>query len=157
MDIRLLEQPFDAAAAHGDFINAHGALGAVASFTGLVRPAAGRASVDHLYLDWYPGMTEASLEAIADAAVVRFGVTALAVWHRCGRVEAGQPVVFVAAASPHRRAAFEAVDYAMDRLKSEAAFWKREVGPDLDRWVEPTAGDREDLKRWASSEEKMGK
>jgi len=75
-------------------------------------------------------------------------VAALTIWHRCGRVEAGQPVVFVAAASPHRRAAFEAVDYAMDRLKSEAAFWKREVGPAVDRWVEPTAGDAEDLGRW---------
>ena len=154
MDIRLLEHPFDAAAAHGDFITAHGALGAVASFTGLVRPAAGAAKVDHLYLDWYPGMTEASLETIAHATVVRFGIAALALWHRCGRVEAGQPVVFVAAASPHRRAAFEAVDYAMDRLKSEAAFWKREVGPDLERWVEPNAGDALDLQRWGSA--KMG-
>ena len=148
MDIRLLEHPFDAVAAHGDFLIAHGALGAVASFTGLVRPAAGGARVDHLYLDWYPGMTEASLEAIADAAVVRFGVTKLAIWHRCGRVETGQPVVFVAAASPHRRAAFEAVDHAMDRLKSDAAFWKREVGPGLDQWVEPSTGDALDLRRW---------
>jgi molybdopterin synthase catalytic subunit len=148
MDIRLLEQPFDAVAAHGDFVSAHGALGAVASFIGVVRAAASDAEVGHLYLDWYPGMTEASIQAIADAAVVRFEVPALAIWHRCGRVEAGQPVVFVAAASPHRRAAFEAVDYAMDRLKSEAAFWKREVGPELDRWVEPTAGDARDLERW---------
>lgn len=148
MDIRLLEQPFDAAAAHGDFVAAHGALGAVASFTGVVRAAAAGGEVGYLYLDWYPGMTEASIEAIASAAVARFGVAAMAVWHRCGRVEAGQPVVFVAAASPHRRAAFEAVDYAMDRLKSEAAFWKREVGPGLDRWVEPTNGDARDLERW---------
>ncbi len=148
MDIRLLEQAFDAAEAHAGFLSAHAALGAVASFTGVVRAAAGGAGVDYLYLDWYPGMTEASLEAIASAAVVRFEVAALALWHRCGRVETGQPVVFVAAASPHRRAAFEAVDYAMDRLKSEAAFWKREVGPGLDRWVEPTSRDTQDLERW---------
>ena len=148
MDIRLLEHPFDPVEAHGGFVAVHGAQGAVASFTGIVRPEAGTARVDHLYLDWYPGMTEASLDTIANAAVVRFGVTALAIWHRCGRIEAGQPVVFVAAASPHRRAAFEAVDYAMDRLKSEAAFWKREVGPGLDRWVEPNAGDALDLERW---------
>ncbi len=154
MDIRLLEQPFDAAAAHGDFVAAHGALGAVASFTGVVRGAASgtervdAAEVAHLYLDWYPGMTEESIHSIADATVARFKVAALAIWHRCGRVDAGQPVVFVAAASPHRRAAFEAVDYAMDRLKSEAALWKREVGPGLDRWVEPTSGDTKDLERW---------
>ncbi len=148
MDIRLLEHPFDAATAHSDFLAGHGALGAVASFTGIVRASASGAGVGHLYLDWYPGMTEASIVAIADATVVRFGVAALTIWHRCGRVDAGQPVVFVAAASPHRRAAFEAVDYAMDRLKSEAAFWKREVGPDIDRWIEPTPGDAADLARW---------
>ena len=148
MDIRLLAQPFDAAEAHTAFVAAHGDLGAVASFTGTVRAAAAGDAVAHLYLDWYPGMTEASIQAIADAAVERFGVAALTIWHRCGEVAAGEPVVFVAAASPHRRAAFQAVDYAMDRLKSEAAFWKREVGPGLDRWIEPTARDAEDLERW---------
>lgn len=150
MDIRLLEQAFDVAEAYAGFQAAHGALGAVASFTGVVRAQASDAAVGYLYLDWYPGMTEASIQAIADATVERFGVAALAIWHRCGRVDAGQPVVFVAAASPHRRAAFEAVDYAMDRLKSEAAFWKREVGPGLDRWIEPTQGDRKDLERWTT-------
>jgi molybdopterin synthase catalytic subunit len=148
VDIRLLEQPFDPAEAYAGFVRAYARLGAVASFTGVVRARAGETPVDHLYLDWYPGMTEGSLEAITSATVDRFGVAAMAVWHRCGRVEAGQAVVFVAAASPHRRAAFEAVDYAMDRLKSEAAFWKREVGPGLDRWIEPTPGDAEDLQRW---------
>lgn len=148
MDIRLMEQAFDATEAYAAFQAAHGALGAIASFTGVVRGTAADAAIGHLYLDWYPGMTEASIQAIADATVERFGVAALTIWHRCGRVDAGQPVVFVAAASPHRRAAFQAVDYAMDRLKSEAAFWKREVGPDVDRWVEPTAGDHNDLERW---------
>ncbi len=150
MDIRLLEQPFDATEAFALFQAAHGALGAVASFTGVVRAQAPDAAIGYLYLDWYPGMTEASIQAIADATVERFGVPAMAVWHRCGRVDAGQPVVFVAAAAPHRRAALLAVDYAMDRLKSEAAFWKREVGPGLDRWIEPTQGDREDLDRWTT-------
>jgi len=148
VDIRLLEQPFDAAAAHSAFLAEHGALGAVASFTGVVRAAASAGEVAHLYLDWYPGMTEASIQGIADAAVERFKVTALCIWHRCGRVEAGHAVVFVGAASPHRRAAFEAVDYAMDRLKSEAAFWKREIGPGVDHWVEPTINDAADLARW---------
>jgi len=151
MDIRLLEQPFDAALAHEAFLAEHGHLGAVASFTGVVRATASGAEVGYLYLDWYPGMTEASIQAIADAAVERFQVPALYIRHRCGRIEAGQPVVFVAAASPHRRAAFEAVDYAMDRLKSEAAFWKREVGPGLDQWVEPTKKDAADLARWTKS------
>lgn len=148
MDIRLLEHAYDPTEAQSDFVRRHGHLGAVASFTGVVRAAAPDAPVDYLYLDWYPGMTEGSIAAIAEAAMARFGVMELAIWHRCGRINAGEAVVFVAAASAHRRAAFEAVDYAMDRLKSEAAFWKREVGPGVDRWVEPTDRDGADLRRW---------
>ncbi len=148
LDIALCPDTLNAAVLHAGFLARHGASGAVASFTGVVRGTAQGAVVDYLYLDWYSGMTETSLEGIATAANERFNITALCLYHRCGRVQAGAPVVFVAAASPHRRAAFDAVDYVMDRLKSEAAFWKREAGPDLDRWIEPTARDREDLQRW---------
>jgi molybdopterin synthase catalytic subunit len=149
MDVRLLPAAFEPAAVHGDFLARFGGLGAVAAFTGVVRAAAKGAAVDYLYLDWYPGMTEASIQAIADAAAERFDIQALTIHHRCAEVRAGEPVVFVAAASAHRRAAFEAVDYMMDRLKSEAALWKREVGPGVDHWVEPTAKDTDDLKRWS--------
>ncbi|MGN6364292.1 molybdenum cofactor biosynthesis protein MoaE [Asticcacaulis taihuensis] len=149
MDIRLLPAGFDPAAVHDQFLARFGALGAVTAFTGVVREAAKGTAVDYLYLDWYPGMTEASIQAIADAAAERFDIRALSIHHRCGEVRSGEPVVFVAAASAHRRAAFQAVDYMMDRLKSEAALWKREVGPQTDRWVEPTAGDADDLKRWS--------
>ncbi|WP_443750040.1 molybdenum cofactor biosynthesis protein MoaE [Asticcacaulis solisilvae] len=146
VDIRLLEDALDLAAASAEFTATHGTVGAVATFAGMVRSEAG--AVDHLYLDWYPGMTEASFAEIADAAVARFDISAIAVHHRCGRVEAGQAIVFVAAASRHRRAALNAVDYAMDRLKSEAALWKREGGPGGERWVEPRAEDKKDLERW---------
>lgn len=145
-DIRLIEDALDAAAANAEFMAAHGMAGAVATFVGTVRTEAG--AVDHLYLDWYPGMTEASFRDIAEAAAARFDVSAIAVHHRCGRVDAGQAIVFVAAASRHRRAAFLAVDYAMDRLKSEAALWKREGGPGGEAWVEPRAEDLKDLERW---------
>lgn len=148
--VALLETPLNAAAAHGEFLVSHGHHGAVAAFTGVVRgaDAQGGLKVDHLYLDWYPGMTEASLKAIAGAAAERFEVRALSVLHRCGEIHAGEPVVFVAAAAAHRRAAFDAVDYMMDRLKSEAALWKREDGPDGSRWIEPTDADGDALKRW---------
>ncbi|MBW8881732.1 MAG: molybdenum cofactor biosynthesis protein MoaE [Asticcacaulis sp.] len=141
--IALLEQALNAAAAHGEFLAENGHFGAVASFTGVVRGEA-----DYLYLDWYPGMTEASIQAIADAGVERFGLNAVTVLHRCGRVDAGEAIVFVAAASVHRRAALEAVDYLMDRLKSEAALWKREVADGVDRWVEPREDDALSLERW---------
>ena len=146
LDVRLLEDGLDAAEAYAAFDRVEGAAGAVVSFTGVVRGEEG--AVEHLYLDWYPGMTEASLQEIAEAAGQRFDITALSVLHRCGKVMAGETIVFVAAASRHRRAAFEAADYAMDRLKSEAALWKREAGRDGEHWVEPRAADAKDLKRW---------
>ncbi len=150
----LMETPLNAATAHAEFLVSHGHHGAVAAFTGVVRGENGLGDglnsgrIDHLHLDWYPGMTEASLDAIADAAAQRFDIRALGILHRCGEVQAGEPVVFVAAAARHRRAAFDAVDYMMDRLKSEAALWKREAGPDGERWVEPTQEDGDALKRW---------
>lgn len=146
LDVRLLETRLDAASAYALFERTEGGAGAVVSFTGVVRSEGG--VVDHLYLDWYPGMTEASLAAIAEAAAGRFDISALTVLHRCGKVPAGDTIVFVAAASAHRRAAFEAADYAMDKLKSEAALWKREAGKDGEHWIEPRAADSQDLKRW---------
>ena len=149
IDIRLLPAGFDPTKVHSDFLARFGALGAVVAFTGVVREMAKGVAVDYLYLDWYPGMTEASIQAIADIAASRFDIGALGIHHRCGEVRTGEPVVLVAAASAHRRAAFEAVDYMMDRLKSEAALWKREVGPAINHWVEPTGKDTDDLKRWS--------
>jgi molybdopterin synthase catalytic subunit len=146
LDVRLLETGLDAASAYERFDRSEGAAGAVVSFSGAVRDEGG--AVDHLYLDWYPGMTEASLNEIAEAAAERFDISALTVLHRCGKVLCGETIVFVAAASAHRRAAFEAADYAMDRLKSEAALWKREAGPGGEHWIEPRAADSKDLKRW---------
>lgn len=127
---------------HGD--------GAVVSFVGLARPGdqAGQ-RVTALRLEHYPGMTEASLEAIARDAAERFDVSAVRVVHRCGRIEPGEAIVFAAAASRHRRAAFEAADYLMDRLKTEAVFWKREEGVDNAKWVEPGEADHQDRARWS--------
>lgn len=132
------------------FLQARPGDGAVVSFTGLAR---GRSrtgeAVTTLRLDWYPGMTERSLQAIADAAARRFQVSDVRVVHRCGEIAPGETIVFVAAASPHRREAFLAADYLMDRLKTEAAFWKREDGPGGGRWIEPAEDDRADRARWS--------
>lgn len=124
--------------------------GAVVSFVGVARPVSRDGiAVTGLYLDHYPGMTEKSLATIAVAAAERFGGTRVKVVHRCGEVGAGEAVVFVAAASAHRRDAFEAADYMMDRLKTEAAFWKREDRVDGSTWIEPTDQDRADRERWS--------
>lgn len=131
------------------FIEGRSADGAVVSFTGITRATAKDGSaVEDIELDWYPGLTERSIQEIAEETLSRFGVTDILVVHRCGKVAAGEPVVFAAAAAAHRRDAFLACDYLMDRLKTGAAFWKREDGAGGHRWIEPTAEDREALKRW---------
>lgn len=120
--------------------------GAVVSFVGLARAEGGQ--VERLVLEHHPVLTEKSLRDIAAEAGERFDVTQVHVVHRCGAVEAGDPIVFAAAASAHRRAAFEAADFLMDRLKTEAVFWKREEGAGERRWIEPSEADYAARERW---------
>jgi molybdopterin synthase catalytic subunit len=123
--------------------------GAVVSFVGVARPRSKDAvNVDRLVLEHHPTLTRQSLEEIAVAAAQRFDVSHVRVVHRCGEVEAGEPIVFAGAAAAHRRAAFDAADYLMDRLKTEAVFWKREVGETGSQWIEPTESDYADRDRW---------
>jgi molybdopterin synthase catalytic subunit len=124
--------------------------GAIVSFVGLARAqSTSGAGIDMLVLDHHPSLTQKSVEEIAVAAEQRFEVSHVRVVHRCGEVLAGQPIVFAGAASRHRRAAFEAADYLMDRLKTEAVFWKREIGDDGSNWIEPTDADYADRERWS--------
>ena len=144
--IRLTFDPFDPGALLTEFCKGRSEVGAVATFTGIARAEAGATVA--LELEAYPGFTEAEIGKIADTAKVRFGLDDLAVLHRVWKIAPGQPVVFVATAARHRRAAFEACDFLMDYLKSRAPFWKKEHGPDGARWVEPRDQDHADLKRW---------
>jgi molybdopterin synthase catalytic subunit len=144
--IRLSFDPFDPGALYTEFCRERGEVGAVATFTGLARADAGATTM--LELEAYPGFTEARIEEIAARARVRFDLLDLMILHRIGQIPAGDPIVFVATAARHRRAAFEACDFLMDYLKSKAPFWKKEHGPDGARWVEPRAEDHDDLKRW---------
>ncbi|MBS0332877.1 MAG: molybdenum cofactor biosynthesis protein MoaE [Proteobacteria bacterium] len=144
--IRLTDQAFDPGAELAAFAKGRAEVGAVATFTGLARADGG--ATRSLELEAYPGFTEARIEAFAEAARRRFGLLDLAIVHRIGRIAPGAPVVFVATAARHRRAAFEACDYLMDYLKSRAPFWKKEHGPDGARWIEPRPEDHEDLARW---------
>lgn len=146
---RLDEQPINPAAELQALTSAASDDGAIVSFVGIARlNAHDGAAIERLVLEHHPRLTQPSLEKIAAAAAERFEVSHVRVVHRCGVVEAGQPIVFAAAAAPHRRAAFEAADYLMDRLKTEAVFWKCEEGPTRSRWVEPTDADYADRGRW---------
>ena len=146
MTVRLTFDPFDPGALLSEFCKGRSEVGAVATFTGLARAEAGSTTI--LELEAYPGFTEAQIGRIADQARARFTLADLLILHRVGKIAPGEPVVFVATAARHRRAAFEACDFLMDYLKSKAPFWKKEHGPDGERWIEPTAQDHADRERW---------
>lgn len=150
MDARILGETLDVQAEFDDFIKGLAGEGAVTSFVGLARPTAAEgATVAGLFLDHHPTLTAGSVGKIAEEAKARFAVTRVSVVHRYGKVPAGEPVVFVAAAASHRRPAFEAADYMMDRLKTEALFWKREDTDDGSSWIEPSERDFADTRRWS--------
>lgn len=139
-------EPVEPAAVLAGFAAGRRDVGAVVSFTGLVRDEGGR--LEALEIEHYPGMTEARIDAIAAEAMVRWALSDCLVIHRHGRVAAGAPIMMVATAAPHRRAAFEAADFLMDYLKSRAPFWKKEIGAGGARWVEARATDEDALSRW---------
>lgn len=145
--IRLTDQGFDPGPLLSGFCRGRAETGAVASFTGLARAEGGETRI--LELEAYPGFTEAQISAIAETARTRFDLQDLMIVHRIGQIAPGEPIVFVATAAAHRRAAFEACDYLMDYLKSRAPFWKKEHGAGGARWIEPRPQDHEDIARWA--------
>jgi molybdopterin synthase catalytic subunit len=151
MTVRVQTEPFDAGALLTAFSAGRTRSGAIVSFTGLTREATDGAAVTTLELDAYPGFTEPAIAAMEAQAQARFPVQDLLVVHRYGRVQPGEAIVFVAAAAEHRRAAFEAADFLMDYLKTRAPFWKKESGPDGERWIEPRPSDYEDVTRWSPS------
>lgn len=119
--------------------------GAVASFTGLVR---GDGGLTELFLDHYPTMTERALRELAEAAAQRWSLLGVTVIHRVGSLKVGERIVFVGAASAHRAAALEACAFLIDRLKTDAPFWKRERFGDDAHWVEARSGDEQAAARW---------
>lgn len=144
-DVRLLDAPFDPEAALAAFTAAHPQAGGIASFVGKVRPDG---DVEALELSHYDRLTLAGFETLADEALARWPLDGLLIHHRVGQMAPGEPIVLVAAASRHRRAALEAVDFAMDHLKSDAWLWKREKRADGWHWIEPRGEDHADLARW---------
>lgn len=135
-------EPIDAGAELAR-LEAH--AGGVASFTGLVRADDG---VAWLELEHYPGMTEATLFALAEVAAARWELLAASVVHRVGPMAPGERIVFVGTAARHRGAALAACAYLIDRLKTDAPFWKRETRGEEARWVEARVGDAAAAERW---------
>jgi len=152
MNLSIRETAFDPEAELASFRHQLGNIGALTSFTGLVRdmtdtdgsgvPGAA------LNLEHYPAMTLRNIEEFAQAVAGRWSLDGLLALHRVGSLRVSEPIVLVAAASAHRRAAFEASDCMMDYLKAKALFWKSETIGTKTRWIEPTQRDYEDSERW---------
>ena len=150
MSVRIAQAPFAAERELAEFIAALAGEGAVASFVGLARDrGTDGEKIERLALDHHPQLTLRSLEEIATAARARFAISSLRIVHRHGTVLPGEAIVFVAAAAMHRRAAFDAADYMMDRLKTDALFWKREETASGSRWIEPRDDDYAARERWS--------
>jgi len=139
---------FDLSAEVAGLHRGDGGVGAVVSFVGTVRDVSAGQGVLRMELEHYPGMTEASIEAMIDAAQARFDIRAARVIHRVGLLDAGDRIVLVAVSSAHRGACFQACEFLMDYLKTQAPFWKKEYTPEGASWVDARADDDEALRRW---------
>ena len=123
-------------------------VGAVCSFIGTVRDRNDGVSVATLELEHYPGMTEKAIEAMVDEAQRRFDIFNARVIHRVGLLQPLDQIVLVAVTAAHRGESFQACEFLMDYLKTQAPFWKKEQTPDGARWVDARAADDAALKRW---------
>jgi len=123
-------------------------VGAIAAFVGTVRDRNDGQGVSAMELEHYPGMTEKSIEAMIDEAARRFEIRAARVIHRVGALRPLDQIVLVAVTSAHRGEAFQACEFLMDYLKTQAPFWKKEQTPDGARWVDARVADDAALARW---------
>lgn len=145
--IAVQEQDFDVQSLYDSLCVAN-KTGAVAMFVGRVRDFSDDPAQSSFILEHYPGMTEHNLEKIVVEANQRWTLLDVKVVHRVGKLSVDDQIVFVGVSSAHRVEAFAACDFIMDYLKSRAAFWKKEVTPEGEQWVEAKASDEASLDRW---------
>jgi molybdopterin synthase catalytic subunit len=147
MDIRVQEAAFDLGAEANAFVARQSGMGAVVTFTGIVRDLDG-ASLQAMQIEHYPGMTQKALEKIAEEARERWSLGDVLVIHRYGTLQADAVIMMVATAARHRADAFHAAEFLMDFLKSRAPFWKKEVTEAGADWVAAKDADEDALARW---------
>jgi len=123
-------------------------VGAVVAFVGTVRDRSDGAGVSQMELEHYPGMTEKAIETMIDQAHARFDIRAARVIHRVGPLQPCDQIVLVLVSSAHRGQAFQACEFLMDYLKTQAPFWKKETTPAGARWVDARVSDDAALARW---------
>ncbi len=146
--IRLQQEDFDTGAEITALTKGRTDIGAVVSFSGLVRDHAGDTTIQGMELEHYPGMTERELTRIETEANARWPLQASLIIHRVGKLQPGENIVLVVTASAHRSAAFEAAEFLMDFLKTRAPFWKREMSDKGTHWVDAKPSDDDAAERW---------
>lgn len=148
MKVLVQDQDFDIAAEIKELCGRRTDIGAIVTFTGLVRDFHGGNKIRKMTLEHFPGMAEKQLEAICKTAAERWPLQGGTVIHRYGPLFPGDQIVLVITLSAHREAAFEAAEFIMDWLKTEAPFWKKEQTADGTHWVEAKAEDDKRKDRW---------
>ena len=146
--VRVQTEDFDVSAEMLTLRKRNPKIGAVASFIGVVRDLNDGDSVSTLTLEHYPGMTEKSLEAIVQQAKERWDIYDALIVHRVGTMRPLDQIVLVIVTSAHRGESFQACEFLMDYLKTRAPFWKKEVTPEGERWVDARSSDDVAAKRW---------
>jgi molybdopterin synthase catalytic subunit len=147
--VRIQSEDFDLSREVAELRRGDGGAGAVAAFVGTVRDASEGRGIARMELEHYPGMTERAIEAMVDEALVRFKVRAVRVIHRIGPLLPQDQIVMVAVSAAHRGAAFQACEFLMDYLKTQAPFWKKEHAADGSaQWVDARVVDDAALRRW---------
>jgi len=152
--IAIQREDFDAGAEARALSRNNPAVGAVASFVGLVRDRNDGTAVSAMTLEHYPGMTEKAIAQIVDEAKGRWKIVDCSVIHRVGELQLAEQIVLVVVASSHRGDAFAACEFIMDFLKSQAPFWKKEATPEGARWVDARVSDAAAAARWSSASTK---
>ncbi|WP_323786394.1 molybdenum cofactor biosynthesis protein MoaE [Thalassovita sp.] len=147
MIIRVQPEPFDLGSETDAFADAQKSMGAVVTFTGIVRDLPGE-GLDRMEIEHYPGMTEKALEKIAAQAMERWNLGDILIIHRYGNLKADDRIMMVATSSRHRADAFAAAEFLMDYLKSRAPFWKKEFTTSGAEWVAAKDEDEAALDRW---------
>ncbi|HSC00722.1 MAG TPA: molybdopterin synthase catalytic subunit MoaE [Burkholderiaceae bacterium] len=146
--VTIQQADFDLAAEVATLRDGDSQVGAVASFVGTVRDHSDGSRVSAMELEHYPGMTERVIDAMVGEARRRFDLRGVRVIHRVGALRPGDQIVLVAVTSAHRHDAFQACEFLMDYLKTQAPFWKKETTPDGARWVDARVADDAALARW---------
>jgi molybdopterin synthase catalytic subunit len=149
--IRIQQGDFDVAQEIAALSKGRTDIGAVVSFNGICRGTEGSEPISALTLEHYPGMAEAEINRHADEAMSRWPLQGLTIIHRFGRIAPGENIVLVVTASSHRQAAFEAAEFLMDYLKTNAPFWKKEESAGGTSWIEAQSHDDAAAARWNKS------